>query len=119
MQPRASAALNAPSELLEPIKFGTDGWRAVIGRDYTFANVARCAQGVATYLKRSGLHGRELVVGYDTRFASEEFAAEVAQVVAANGIRVLLCQPAAPTPAISYTVVHRKAAGGVIITASQ
>lgn len=101
-----------------PIKFGTDGWRAVIARDYTFANVRVCAQAVAEYLKGAGLDGRGLVVGYDTRFASEDFAAAVAEVVAANGIKVYLTPAATPTPVISYGTLANKAGGAVIITAS-
>jgi phosphomannomutase len=73
---------------------------------------------VADYLKDAGLAGRGLVVGYDTRFASDDFAAAVAEVVAGNGIKVYLCPGAAPTPVISYGVLARKAGGAVIITAS-
>ena len=100
------------------IKFGTDGWRAAIAEDFTFQNVRVCAQAVADYLKESGDAARGLVVGYDTRFASEHFAAAVAEVAAANGIRTHLCDRAAPTPAISYSVLTQEAAGGVVITAS-
>ncbi|MDO8673377.1 MAG: phosphoglucomutase/phosphomannomutase family protein, partial [Dehalococcoidia bacterium] len=81
----------------KPIKFGTDGWRATIAEDYTFDNVRICAQGVATYLFDSGLSSQGLVVGYDTRFASEFFAIATAEVVAANGIKVYLCEKTAPT----------------------
>ncbi len=70
-----------------PIRFGTDGWRAIIARDFTFANVRACAAGVSRLLREQGLAERGLVVGYDTRFASEEFAAEVAQVSTAHGIK--------------------------------
>jgi len=101
-----------------PIKFGTDGWRAIIGEEYTFDNVRFCAQGVADYLKGAKLAGRGLVIGYDTRFASEDFAAAVAEVIAGNGIKVYLCPKAAPTPVISYGVLAKKAGGAVIITAS-
>ena len=100
------------------IKFGTDGWRGVIGEDYTFENVRICAQGVANYLHNRGIAAQGLVVGYDTRFASEDFAAAVAEVVAANGIKVYLNPAPAPTPVISYAIVAKKAAGAVIITAS-
>ena len=100
------------------IKFGTDGWRAIIAEDFTFANVARCAQGLASYLNDRGTAGQGLVVGYDTRFLSRSFAETVAEVCAANGIKVYLCDKAAPTPVISYSVLHRQAAGAVIITAS-
>ena len=100
------------------IKFGTDGWRAIIAEDYTFENVRACAQGVASYLQDVGLSPRGLVVGYDTRFASEDFAAAAAEVVAANGIKVYLCDRACPTPVVSYSIIDRKAAGAVVITAS-
>ena len=100
------------------IKFGTDGWRAIIARDFTFANVRACAQGVADYLKTSGLAGQGLIIGYDTRFASEDFAAAVAEVAAGNGIKVYLCEGATPTPVVSYGVLVKKAGGAIIITAS-
>jgi len=101
-----------------PIKFGTDGWRGVIAEDFTFDNVRACAEGVACYLKKTGLASRGLVIGYDTRFASEDFAQAVAEVIAANGIKVYLCSKAAPTPVISYGVLVRKSGGAIIITAS-
>lgn len=100
------------------IKFGTDGWRAIIARDFTFDNVARCSQGLAEYLKERGTAGKGLVVGYDTRFLSREFAETVAGVNAGNGIKTYLCQQAAPTPVVSFNVLHRQAAGAAIITAS-
>jgi phosphomannomutase len=101
-----------------PIRFGTDGWRAVIAREFTFDNVRYCALGTAYYLRAAGLARRGLVVGYDTRFASEAFAAEVARVTTAAGIKTYLCNSPAPTPAVSYNIVHRRAGGGVVITAS-
>ncbi|MPZ13170.1 MAG: phosphoglucomutase/phosphomannomutase family protein [Chloroflexi bacterium] len=100
------------------IEFGTDGWRAVIGEEFTFENVRVCAQAVADYLGAVGLAERGLVVGYDTRFASDRFAAAVAEVAAANGIRTALCDAPAPTPVVSYAVLDRHAGGGVVITAS-
>jgi alpha-D-glucose phosphate-specific phosphoglucomutase len=100
------------------IRFGTDGWRAVIAEDFTFDNVRACAQGVADYIKRAKLTDRSLVIGYDMRFASEDFAAAAAEVIAANNIKVILCSKAAPTPVISYTVTATKSSGGIIITAS-
>ena len=101
-----------------PIKFGTDGWRGIIAEDFTFDNVRLCAQGTADLMKQRGWSSRGLVIGYDTRFASAEFAAAVAEVTAANGIRTQLCDRAAPTPVVSYSVVARGAGGGVVITAS-
>ena len=100
------------------IEFGTDGWRAIIAEDFTFANVRICAQAVAEYLQERDLASRGLVVGYDTRFASDRFAEAVAEVAAANDIPVALCSAPAPTPVVSYSVLDRKAGGAVIITAS-
>ncbi|MFC1860628.1 phosphoglucomutase/phosphomannomutase family protein, partial [Chloroflexota bacterium] len=101
-----------------PIKFGTDGWRGIIAQDFTFDNVRVCAQGVADYIKQTGLASRGLIIGYDTRFASEDFASAAAEVVAGNGIKVYLCPKATPTPVISYGILARKAGGAIIITAS-
>ena len=100
------------------IKFGTDGWRGIIANDFTFENVAICAQGVADYIKAEGSPERGLLVGYDTRFGSREFAVLVAEVLAGNGINILLCDTPAPTPVVSYNVLANKTAGAVIITAS-
>jgi len=100
------------------IKFGTDGWRGIIAEDFTFDNVRLCAQAVAEYLLDHKLAERGFVVGYDTRFASEDFAAALAEVVAANGIKVWLGSKPAPTPVISYAIVDKGAAGAVIVTAS-
>jgi alpha-D-glucose phosphate-specific phosphoglucomutase len=104
--------------MAKTIKFGTDGWRAVIAEDFTFDNVRACAQGVADYLKQAKLSERGLVIGYDMRFASEDFAAAAAEVIAGNKVKVNLCSKAAPTPVISYAVTTKKSAGGIIITAS-
>jgi phosphomannomutase len=101
-----------------PIKFGTDGWRAIIAEDFTFENVRYCAQGVADYLKKSKLAGRGIVIGYDTRFSSEDFAAAAAEVIAGNGIKAYLTPKPAPTPVISYGVLAKKAGGAIVITAS-
>ncbi len=77
-----------------------------------------CAQGVADYLNQAGLSGRGLIIGYDTRFASEDFAAAAAEVVAGSGIKVYLCPKATPTPVITFGVLAKKAGGAIIITAS-
>ena len=100
------------------IRFGTDGWRALIAREYTFENVRICAAAVAAYLKEEGLGGRGAVVGYDTRFGSPEFAAEAAAVIAASGVPVYLSDQVSPTPVVSYSILHQQAGGGAIITAS-
>jgi len=101
-----------------PIKFGTDGWRGIINQDFTLDNVCACAQGVAGYLKGAGLADRGLIVGYDTRLASEDFAAAAAEVAAANGIKVYLCPQATPTPVVSYGVREKGVGGAIVITAS-
>ena len=102
----------------DTIRFGTDGWRARIAEDYTFDNVRRCAQGFASYLADHGGSNADVVVGYDQRFASADFGAAAAEVMAGNGIRVWLGNAATPTPTLSYSIVERKAAGGINITAS-
>jgi alpha-D-glucose phosphate-specific phosphoglucomutase len=104
--------------MTNPIKFGTDGWRGIIAEDFTFDNVRICAQAVAEYLKRNGLDKRSLVIGYDTRFASEDFAAAAAEVIAGNKIKVHLCLKPAPTPVVSFAVPATKSAGAIVITAS-
>jgi phosphomannomutase len=100
------------------IVFGTDGWRGKIAEDYTFANVRRCTQGFAAYLLAQGWEGESVVVGYDKRFASDQFAAAAAEVLAANGLRVWLTAGPTPTPVIAYAVVDRQAKGAINITAS-
>ena len=102
---------------LTSIKFGTDGWRAVIARDYTFENVERVAQAYADYLLQDGA-APFVVIGYDRRFLSETFAQRAAEVLAGNGLRVSLFNEAAPTPLISWAVKELNAQGGVVITAS-
>lgn len=104
--------------MINPINFGTDGWRGIIAQDFTFDNVRICAQGVADYLKQAGLASRGIIVGYDTRFASEDFASAAAEVIAGNGIKVYLCSEPTPTPVVSYGVLVQRAAGAIIITAS-
>jgi phosphomannomutase len=100
------------------IRFGTDGWRGRIAENYTFDNVRRCAQGFAAYLLQNGGQDEWVVVGYDRRFHSENFAAAVAEVLAGNGLRVYLTRGATPTPVIAYSVVSKGAAGAINITAS-
>ena len=91
----------------KPIKFGTDGWRGRIAEDYTFASVRRCTHGFAEYLKEVEDISKPVVVGYDKRFASEDFAAAVAEVLAGHGLKVHLTDRATPTPAISFSAVNR------------
>ena len=108
------------------IKFGTDGWRAVIAEDFTFANVARVAQAAADFWKseiqnpKSEIFGREpkIVVGYDRRFFSDRFAQTAAEVFSGNGFQVVLTPEPTPTPSVSFAVKRLRAIGGVVITAS-
>ncbi|MEO6196562.1 MAG: phosphoglucomutase/phosphomannomutase family protein [Dehalococcoidia bacterium] len=101
-----------------PIKFGTDGWRAIIADEFTFDNVAKCAQATADYLRKSGLASRGVVVGYDTRFQADAFADVVTQVLTANDVPVYLCENPAPTPVIGHAILAHKAAGSIVLTAS-
>ena len=100
------------------IKFGTSGWRGIIGEDFTFDNVRIASQGVANYLKNSGQRGSGMVVAFDTRFLSEKFALEAAKILAYNGIQAFLCNRDVPTPCVSYETVRRKAMGAINFTAS-
>ena len=100
------------------IRFGTDGWRGEIAENYTFDNVRRCTQGFASYMLNKGKKGELIVVGYDKRFHSENFALAAAEVLAGNDFRVLLTEGATPTPVIAFSVVNHKAAGAINITAS-
>ncbi len=100
------------------IKFGTSGWRGIIGEDFTFENVRIATQGVASYLKKSAQKGSGVIVAYDTRFLSEKFASEAAKILAFNGIQAFLCTRDVPTPCVSYETVRRKAMGAINFTAS-
>ena len=92
------------------IVFGTDGWRARIGEDYTYDNVRRCAQGVAEWVISEGTQAKGVVVGYDRRFSSEYFAVAAAEVILAHDIPVMFATEAIPTQVTSYEVVERGAA---------
>jgi phosphomannomutase len=112
----AGAEIAAPAAT--KIVFGTDGWRAKIADDYTFVNVRRCAQAVAEYVDARGEGARGIVFAYDRRFASEHFAAAAAEVVLAHDIPIAFAAHAVPTQMSSFEVVQRKAAAGIVITAS-
>ena len=103
-----------------PIRFGTDGWRAVIGEDFTFDNVQRVAQATASFYRDCPVAGRQnlVIVGYDRRFLSDQFAQTAAEVFAGNGFDVRLADSPVPTPAVSHAVHAHRAIGGVMITAS-
>ncbi len=104
---------------MNSIRFGTDGWRAIIGEEYTFDNVRRVAQATAEEFQAQG--GRRtptLVVGYDSRFLSDRFAQTTAEVLAGNRCQVLLSDRPVPTPLVSFAIKHGRLQGGVMITAS-
>src|SRR5512146_3305347 len=100
------------------IKFGTDGWRAVIADDYTFENVRRVGGGTASYVLKNEDPARGLLVAWDTRFLSRDFARAISEVLAEAGINVRIANDYTPTPALSYAVKSQGAAGGVMITSS-
>ena len=103
---------------LGPIKFGTDGWRAVVAREYTHKNVARCAAGLASVAISTGVADKGIVVGYDTRFQSRDFAQTSAEMIASYGIDVHLFDRPGPTPSCSFFTRELGAAFGNMITAS-
>lgn len=100
------------------LKFGTDGWRAVISDEFTFDNVRKVAKAIALYLINHGPAGRPLIVGYDPRFLADKFAEEVVKVASAAGIDCLLTERDTPTPIVAWSVKNRKAAGALMLTAS-
>ena len=105
---------------MSQISFGTDGWRAVIAEDFTFANLDRVAQATATFwaTNRQTKGEAKAVVGYDRRFLSDQFAHRTAEILAGNGFKVALTPAPTPTPAVSFAVSSLGAEGGVMITAS-
>src|SRR5437879_1962794 len=100
-----------------PIRFGTSGWRAIIADEFTFANVRLAVTAIAEHVC-SRSQKRTLIVGHDTRFFSEEFARTAADVLRAQGVQVLLCDGAAPTPAIAHAILRLKTDGAINFTAS-
>ena len=96
------------------IQFGTDGWRAVIAEDFTFANVERVTQAIADFWNTNPVGGteRKTIVGYDRRFLSDQFARSAAQILAGNGFQVTLTSQPTPTPAVSLWVKSQRAVGG-------
>src|SRR6476659_7667293 len=104
--------------MAQEIKFGTDGWRGIIADDFTFENVRRVAGAIASYVLNHEEPGRGVVIGYDTRFASQRVARIAAEVIAGAGIAIKLANDYTPTPAISFAVKNLGTAGGVVITSS-
>ena len=114
----AALAFRLYSKAVTEIRFGTDGWRGVIAEDFTFANARVVAHAIARYVVRCEDARKGVLLGYDHRYASDRIAATVAEVLSATGTPVWLADGPCPTPAISYLVRHRQAAGGMVITAS-
>jgi alpha-D-glucose phosphate-specific phosphoglucomutase len=100
------------------IKFGTDGWRAIISDEFTFANVRIVAQAIAQYANNHGLAKKGIIIGYDTRFLTEHYAEEIVKVLHANGISCFMTDRDTPIPVVAFSVKDRKAGGAIMITAS-
>jgi len=100
------------------IKFGTSGWRAVLGEDFSFRHVRIVCQAIAQVLRQDKVAQQGVIIGYDARFMGEQFARAAAEVFAAHSIPVLLCDRETPTPTISYHILHHQLAGGINISAS-
>src|ERR1700693_600129 len=106
------------SEAASVVKFGTDGWRGIIADDFTYANVRVAAAAIAWYVLEHEDAKAGVCIGWDTRFGSRSFAKVVAEVLVGAGIPVVIAKSETPTPALSFEVRRRKAAGGVMITSS-
>lgn len=104
--------------MADELRFGTDGWRAVVARDFTFANLSRLARATAAWLRKSGQERPRVVLGYDGRFMGAEFALHVAEELANEGAHVILSAGMTPTPAISWATKALEAQAGLVITAS-
>src|SRR5499425_1330990 len=100
-----------------PIKFGTSGWRGVIAEDFTFANVRLALTAIAEHVKTKSQHA-SILIGYDTRFYSEEFSQLAVDILQHHGIRALLCETFTPTPAVAFEIMRRKLDGAINFTAS-
>ncbi len=100
------------------IKFGTDGWRDIMAKNFTFENVKYVAEAIARYVDGHQMSGRGVVIGFDNRFLSEHFASAVAEVLCAYGIKVYINKRSMPTPVTAFAVKLKKAAGAVMLTAS-
>jgi phosphomannomutase len=100
------------------IRFGTDGWRGIIAKDFTFANVVRVTQAIVHYLDLTYPRNRPVLVAYDTRFLADQFAETAAGILSGSGWQVQLTDRDCPTPVIAYTARHRNTAGALMFTAS-
>jgi phosphoglucomutase len=110
----------SPKATASPIKFGTSGWRGIIADDFTFATVRLAVTAIADHINAKGAKTKNptVLVGYDTRFYSEEFSQLAVEILQQHRIRTLLCETFTPTPAIAYEIMRRKLDGAVNFTAS-
>ncbi|MFQ5778904.1 MAG: hypothetical protein ACE5IP_12940, partial [Terriglobia bacterium] len=118
-KPARNTKKRAPRRASQPaIRFGTDGWRGIIARDFNRENATLVARALARYLVEFEDSRRGVVVGYDTRFLADRFARWVSEVLTSVGLNVRLAAAPTPTPALSFAVRHFEAAGGIMLTAS-
>lgn len=103
---------------MQPIKFGTSGWRGILAEDFTLENVRIVSQAIADFVREDGNAGKGLVVGHDSRFLGANFARETACILAGSGVPVYLCQRDTPTPVIAWEIMRRGTAGAINFTAS-
>ena len=103
---------------MEKIKFGTDGWRAVIAEDFTFKNLGNVVGAIALYLKNNNFADKGIFIGYDNRFLSEDFALHCANVFASYGIKPFISSVSVPTPLTAFMAIDLKLGGSIMITAS-
>ncbi|MCX7991283.1 MAG: phosphoglucomutase/phosphomannomutase family protein [Proteobacteria bacterium] len=103
---------------MNQIKFGTSGWRGIIGEEFTLERVRVVVQAIADYLSKEGLKDKGIIIGHDSRFMGEWFSKEAVKILSANGIKSYLISREAPTPVISYEILRRKTAGAINFTAS-
>ncbi|MDR2860371.1 MAG: phosphoglucomutase/phosphomannomutase family protein [Elusimicrobiota bacterium] len=100
------------------VKFGTSGWRGIIAEDFTYNNVRIVSQAIANLVNEESKNSASIIIGYDTRFMSEDFAKACASVLAGNSIKTLLCKRDTPTPVLSFEIIRSKLTGGINFTAS-
>ncbi|MCX5750712.1 MAG: hypothetical protein NT099_03440 [Candidatus Saganbacteria bacterium] len=110
--------LTAYDKITPMIKFGTDGWRAIISDEFTFDNLRKVAYAIALYLKSQNIGSKPMIIGYDARFLADKFAEEAAKIFLANGITCLFAETDLPTPVVAWSVLDRKASGAIMLTAS-
>lgn len=104
--------------MIKPIKFGTDGWRAIIAQEFTFDNVIIVTKAVAAYIKTEYDPSKPVIIGYDTRFLADKFAQAAAKTLNDYGLNVKIVDRDAPTPTVAYAAKNLNTAGALMITAS-